>query len=94
MADYLSIPLSAVKADWFNTHAIPELQKFFSGILKDGGLLYLGVDSDEEGRLLLNRIKRLEMVIDWRCIELTVEWSDPYLVLEKLVGTPDDLRLL
>jgi tetratricopeptide (TPR) repeat protein len=93
MADYLSIPLSAVKADWFNTHAIPELQKFFSDVLKDGGLLYLGVDSDDEGRLLLNRIKRLDMVIEWQCLELTVKWSDPYLVWEKLVGTPDELGL-
>lgn len=94
MADYLSIPLSAVKADWFNTHAIPELQKFFSGVLKDGGLLYLGVDSDDEGSLLINLIiKRLDMVNDWQCMELTVEWSDPYLVWEQLVGTPDELGL-
>ncbi len=94
MADYLSIPLSAVKADWFNTHAIPELQKLFSDILKDGGLLYLGVDSDEEGSLLLNLIaKGLDMVIDRQCRELMVEWSDPYLIWEELVGTPDELGL-
>ncbi len=94
MADYLSIPLSAVKADWFNTHAIPELQTFLSGVLKDGGLLYLGVDSDDEGSLLINLIiKRLDMVNDWQRMELTVEWSDPYLVWKKLVGTPDELGL-
>jgi hypothetical protein len=94
MADYLSIPLSAVKADWFNTHAIPELQTFLSGVLKDGGLLYLGVDSDDEGSLLINLIiKRLDMVIDWPCTTLMVEWSDPYLVWEQLVGTPDELGL-
>lgn len=93
MADYLSIPLSTVPADWFETQAKARLRQLFSGTLKGGGILYLGVDSDEEGSFLLSRISRLEYH-PWQFIESQVERSDPYLFWEQLVGNAEEIGLV
>ncbi|OQW90885.1 MAG: hypothetical protein BWK78_05980 [Thiotrichaceae bacterium IS1] len=94
MADYLSIPLSAVPADWFETQAKVQLQQLFSSTLKAGGILYLGVASDEEGSFLLSRISRLEPHPWQQFKELQMEWSDPYLFWEQMVGNAEEMGIV
>src|SRR5580765_6412122 len=93
MPNLLSVPVSAVDADWIATELYPALDRLLPGIA-GGGILWLGVDSAREGNYLLQRIRLYAIERNKPHASLTVSQSDPYLFWDDLGGRGDDTSLL
>lgn len=93
MPNLLSVPISAVDADWVPMELYPTLERSLAQ-LAGGGILWLGVDSRREGNYLLQRIRLFAAERERLCAALTVSRSDPYLFWDDLGGRGDDTSLL
>src|SRR5438552_3964545 len=93
MQNLLSVPVSAVEADWIPLELNPKLERSLAEMV-EGGVLWLGVDSGREGNYLLQRIRLFAVEREIACAALTVSRYDPYLFWDDLGGRGDEPPIL
>lgn len=89
-----SIPVSALDEEWLKTVFLVELQRHLASTIVQGGILWISVDSPEEGHYLLERIRRAQSEEGKTVQFYRVPTPDSFAIWHDLVGTPDTNGLL